>query len=81
MRDFGLAKGEDKVFLFVDADSHPNAFQLSGTYSIQGEQVVIEAVVFKGDTQVGEDILLKMDQGDLDALKRKVISEAYGRLK
>ncbi|MEZ4994142.1 MAG: caspase family protein [Saprospiraceae bacterium] len=81
LRDFALAKGEDKVFLFVDADSHPNAFQLSGTYSIQDEQIVIEAVVFKGETQVGEDILLKMDKGDLNVLTRKVISEAYERLR
>ena len=80
LRDFALAEGKDKKFLFVDVDQHPNAYTISGTYEVEGDQIKLAAVVFKGDEQKGKGILLELPKDNLETLLRKIISEAYDRV-
>ena len=78
-------KGQQALLIFVEGEGLPQAYSLTGSYTVSGGSVEIKAAVFRGLSgqreQVGEEITLSGSTSGLEGLSKTLIEEAYNRYK
>lgn len=66
----------EPILTYVDDDSLPNAYQITGTYTIEGDNVKVSAYLFKGNDEVAKfeisAITAEITEKLLEAIRNKL---------
>jgi len=69
------AKGKVAEFCFTEGKGYPNAYQLSGSYSIQGNQVKVNYIIRKGTERIGDKFSIQGDKNYLKELVNRLLMD------
>ena len=69
------SRGRQTPLVFVDAVELPDAYRPAGRYAIDGDEVTIQAHMFRGKERVARFKVVG-SKSDLDGLANKVVAEA-----
>ena len=75
LRDLS-AKGKEAPLIFSEGTGYPGAYQISGTYITEGNNVVVDYVVIMNDLQIGKDMQVKGNIDNIDYLIEQIISSS-----
>jgi len=75
------AKGKAAEFCFTEGKGYPNAYQLSGSYSIQGNQVEVNYIVRKGTERIGDKFSIQGDKNYLKELVNNLLIDVKLKIK
>lgn len=70
---FVSARGDKARIVFVESDEMPDAIIPNGDYTIDGESLTINLVLFKNDQPFGKEIVVRGKVAEKEALIRQLI--------
>ena len=74
LRDASASRGEQSL-VFVDAAEMPSAYELSGTYAVEGDTAEVEVFVWQGEREVAT-FRISGDNDALPALATQIVHRA-----
>lgn len=79
---FGASAGTSfhNSIIFFDVIRYENAFSIKGRYTLEGDQVIVRAIVFKGKERK-KAFTLKGTRQDIERLAMQIVTEAIGIVK
>lgn len=67
------AKGKTAELLFIEAKDYPNAWELSGTYKIEGDTITADCLLFKNEQE--KTFSVKGAKANLPGLVQSILAE------
>ena len=67
------AKGKEAEFCFTEGRGYPDAYQVSGTYSVKENRVKVNYIIRKGLTRIGDKFSVQGDKNNLKELVNLVL--------
>jgi WD40 repeat protein len=67
------SRGARAPMIFVDAVEYPDGYSISGRYKIEGNKIVVNAIIFKGEKEAGK-FSVTNDKNNSDELIKNIIS-------
>lgn len=73
--------GKNAELVYSDAKNLPDSYSLSGSYTINGDQVTVSLLVLYNQEPITPPLSLTGNVGNLDKLSRDIIFRAYREIK
>ena len=73
------SRGGDAPIVFVEADEMYDAITLSGGYNVNGEELVVTAVLVKNNQPLGDEIRVSGSVADKESVLKQLTSEMIKR--
>ncbi|MEL6193070.1 MAG: caspase family protein, partial [Bacteroidota bacterium] len=75
-------KGARSPIIYVEREKIPNAYHIVGSYSLEGELLVVEANLFLGDSSdpLGQSVKVSGSGDDLSSLGKKLIQQILANI-
>ena len=74
------ARGEQTPLVFVETDEMVDAFQPSGTYTVEGDELKISLVLVKNNAPVGKEFIVSGKASEAENVIKQVVKAIMSSL-